>query len=64
MQSPSLHSSLNHAENQLLGALLCMLDSQKIAKARIDNELPVLPLGFANVGNWVSFWLGDQRILS
>ena len=48
--------SLYHAENQLLGALRCMLDAQKIAKFRVDNDLPVLPLGIANVGNWVSFW--------
>ena len=47
---------LYHAENQLLGALRCMLDAQKIAKARVHNELPVLPLGIVNVGNWVSFW--------
>lgn len=47
---------LYHAENQLLGALRCMFDAQKIAKARIENELPVLPLGIVNVGNWISFW--------
>lgn len=44
------------AENQLLGCLRCMFDAQKIAKSRIDNDLPVLPLGIANVGNWISFW--------
>jgi hypothetical protein len=47
--------SLYHAENQLLGAFRCMLDAQKIAKVRVDNELPVLPLGMTNVGNLVSF---------
>ena len=44
------------AENQLLGTLRCMFDAQKIANCRIDNELPILPLGITNVGNWISFW--------
>jgi hypothetical protein len=47
---------LYHAENQLLGALRCMFDAQQIAHSRIDDQLPVLPLGIANVGNWISFW--------
>jgi len=47
---------LYYAENQLLGALRCMFEAQKIAKSRVNNELPILPLGITNVGNWISFW--------
>jgi hypothetical protein len=47
---------LYYVGNQPLGALYCMLDTQKIAKFRLDNDLPALFLEIANVWDWISFW--------
>ena len=44
------------AENQLLGSLCCIYESQRIAKRRFDENLPHLALGIVNVGNWVELW--------
>ena len=44
------------AQNQLIGALRCILEAQTIAKRRISSSLPVLALGLVNVGNWAEFW--------
>jgi len=44
------------AENQLLGSLLCIYESQRIAKRRFDENLPHLALGIVNAGNWVELW--------
>ena len=48
--------ALYYAQNQLLGTLRCMVESQMVAKRRVDKNLPVLSLGIVNVGNWVEFW--------
>ena len=44
------------AQNQLIQTLACMLEAQRIAKRCICSSLPILALGFVNVGNWVEFW--------
>ena len=48
--------SVHFAENQLLGSLCCIYESQHIAKRRFDENLPHLGLGIVNVGNWVELW--------
>ena len=46
------------AQNQFFSSLRCIVEAQSILKERINNELPVLPMGLVNVGNWVEFWAG------
>jgi len=50
--------SLHAVENQLLGAFRCIFEAQKIAQSRVNKDLPILPLGITNVGNWISLWAG------
>jgi hypothetical protein len=50
--------SLYAVENQLLGAFRCIFEAQKIAQSRVNQDLPILPLGITNVGNWISLWAG------
>src|SRR5271167_2071785 len=47
---------LYYAQNQILGALRCMFKTQTITKSKINNTLPILPLGIFNVGHWIEFW--------
>lgn len=37
--------NIYYAQNQVLGALRCMYEAQAVAKQKIDNTLPTLPLG-------------------
>lgn len=56
IQRKSDSGSSYFAENQLLGLLCCIYESQHIAKWRFDENLPHLALGLVNVGNWVELW--------
>ena len=48
--------SLFFAQNQLLGSLCCIYESQKIARRHFAPDLPLLAIGFVNVGNNVEVW--------
>ena len=50
--------SMYFAENQLFGSLICTLQAQRVAKQRVNEDLPALALGFVNVGNLIEFWIG------
>ena len=50
--------SIYLAENQLFGSLICMLQAQRVAKQHVSADLPVLALGFVNIGNFIEFWVG------
>ena len=46
------------AQNQFLGSFRRIVEAQSILHQRINIELPVLPMGLVNVGNWVEYWAG------
>jgi len=58
VERKSDNGSLYAVENQLLGAFRCIFEAQKIAQSRVNTNLPILPLGITNVGNWISLWAG------
>ena len=48
--------SLFFAQNQLLGALCCIYEAQKIARLHFSSTLPHLAIGIVNVGHNVEVW--------
>jgi hypothetical protein len=61
--------SLFLAQNQLLGALCCIYEAQRIAKLHFSSTLPHLAIGIVNVGHNIEVWamwpniVGDQVFL-
>jgi hypothetical protein len=58
VERKSDNGSLYAVENQLSRAFRCIFEAQKVAQSRVNEDLPILPLGITNVGNWIYLWAG------